>query len=396
MKQNKIFFDVYKNLSTRRFIIIGVLLFFVLGVLYYFNQISRELAEREKVYVDLYIKSLEFLHRPDAFECDMTLASEVIRANTTIPVIYVADGSPNSHKNIPELNDTLRFPINSKKAASILKKAEEMAKEHAPVPISNGATEGFLYYSDSNTLKTLKYFPYVIISTLLLFGGLAYISYSSTRRAEQNRVWVGLAKETAHQLGTPISGLMGWVEVLKINPEFDQTIGDEMLKDIQRLETITSRFSNIGSVPNMKAENVGELIESTVEYLKKRISTKVTWTIENNLHTEVTKDINKNLIEWVIENICKNAVDAMTGVGSLNVNISNYAQNKIKIDITDSGKGMTMAVRRNIFNAGYSTKKRGWGLGLTLAKRIVETYHHGQLYVADSAPGKGTTFRIIL
>ncbi len=205
-----------------------------------------------------------------------------------------------------------------------------------------------------------------------------------------------MAKETAHQLGTPISGLMGWIEVLKSYPSFDHSIGDEMLKDIERLETITSRFSNIGSVPSMKEENIGELVENTVEYLKKRISTKINWTIENKLTEPFHAEINRNLIEWVIENICKNAVDAMAGVGELKISIDKFTGKKIKIDIADTGKGMTMNVQRNIFNAGYSTKKRGWGLGLTLAKRIIETYHHGRLYVSKSEVGKGTTFRIIL
>ena len=222
------------------------------------------------------------------------------------------------------------------------------------------------------------------------------MAYASSRRAEQNRVWVGLAKETAHQLGTPISGLTGWIEVLKLNPSFDSNLGDEMLKDINRLEVITNRFSNIGSVPILKAENVVELVNNTAEYLKKRISTKINWTFENSLSINPVKSINKNLIEWVIENLCKNAVDAMEGVGALHIKISDYQSNKIAIDITDTGKGMSPRVKRKIFNPGFSTKNRGWGLGLTLAKRIIEAYHNGQILVLETTPGKGSTFRIIL
>jgi nitrogen-specific signal transduction histidine kinase len=397
MQQKQIFFDIYKNISTRRIIIMSVLFLFVIGVLFYFNQISKVLEEREKAYVDLFAKASGFLIEQQGADCDYTFISEVIQANTTVPVIGLTDEEIVMHRNIPELSDTTRVWSDEERVTFLKKKLEEMKAQNEPLQIlSQNNHHGFVYYANSTTLKRLRFFPYIILGTLFLFGGLAYISYSSSRKAEQNRVWVGLAKETAHQLGTPISGLMGWIEVLKTYPDFDQSIGDEMMKDITRLETITARFSNIGSVPTMKSEDVGELVESTAEYLKKRISTKIKWEVTNNLNEPYLQDINKHLIEWVIENICKNAVDAMAGVGELKISIDKFTGKKIKIDIADTGKGMTMNVQRNIFNAGYSTKKRGWGLGLTLAKRIIETYHHGRLYVSKSEVGKGTTFRIIL
>lgn len=401
MRQNQLFFDLYRNISLRRIVILSVLLLFVVGVLFYFNKISKVLEEREKVYVDLYANAITFLIEHGGTDCDYTFVSDVIQANQTVPVILYMDGQPNKALNIRELEDSTRKWTDEETLAFLEKKKVEMESENEPIGYrmenSDGSVhEGYVYYSNSNTLKTLKFFPYIIFTTLFIFGGLAYISYWTSRRAEQNRVWVGLAKETAHQLGTPISGLMGWIEVLKSNPEFDPTIGDEMLKDIQRLETITARFSNIGSIPAKKTEDVGELVDSTVNYLKNRISTKINWTINNHLDEPYLAEVNRNLIEWVIENICKNAVDAMSGVGDISVDIEKQGTNKVKIDISDTGKGMTMGIQRNIFNPGYSTKKRGWGLGLTLAKRIVETYHEGRLFVSRSEVGKGTTFSIIL
>jgi signal transduction histidine kinase len=206
-----------------------------------------------------------------------------------------------------------------------------------------------------------------------------------------------LAKETAHQLGTPISALMAWVEVLKSEPGFDESIGDEMTKDITRLETITTRFSNIGSVPQMKEQPITELVETTLKYLEKRISRKVEWFYENELiDREQLVKINRPLIEWVIENLCKNAVDAMAGIGELHILITNDSRNRVIIDIRDTGKGILKSNMRRVFRPGFSTKKRGWGLGLTLAKRIVEIYHNGNLFVKETQLGKGTTFRMVL
>lgn len=395
MKQKRIFLDIYKNFSTRRLIVLSVLSVFVIGVLFYFNQISKALEEREKSYVDLYAKAMAFLIE-NGEDCDYTFIAEVIQANTTVPVILTKDGDLIRYLNIPELEDPKRSWTDEDKVKFLEKMMEEMKAQNEPIPFQVGEEVGHVHYANSTTLKTLRFFPYIILITLFLFGGLAYISYSSSRRAEQNRVWVGLAKETAHQLGTPISGLMAWIEVLKTFPDFDQSIGQEMMKDVHRLETITARFSNIGSEPTKRSENIGELIESTVEYLKRRISTKINWTIDNKLTEPYYRDVNRHLIEWVIENICKNAVDAMAGVGDLNITIERVANQKIRVDIRDTGKGMSLGIQRNIFNAGYSTKKRGWGLGLTLAKRIVETYHDGKLYVYRSEVGKGSTFRIII
>lgn len=397
MKRNRLFHDLYVNISTKRLIVTALLLVFVLGLLFYFNDVRKSLEDREEKYAQLYAESIRFTIEQDPqSDCDYTFVEEVLSANETVPTILVTGGSPMDYRNIPELDDSTKKLTGDKKLKFLLSKMDEMKAEHTPIAFVVGKDKGYVYYSNSTIVTQLRYFPYILIITFLIFGSLAFIAYSSSRKAEQNRVWVGLAKETAHQLGTPISGLMGWIEVLKINPDFDSSIGDEMLKDITRLETITNRFSNIGSEPTMKEENVGELIESAVEYLKKRISTKINWTLINNLEKPYIHKINKNLIEWVVENLCKNAVDAMGGIGNLEIKMNYNSSGKLTMDISDTGKGMTNAVQRKVFNPGFSTKKRGWGLGLTLAKRIIETYHGGQIYVLKSEIGKGTTFRILI
>lgn len=397
MRNKKLFHDIYVNISTKRIVLVATLLLFVIAILFYFNDLRKKLEDREEKYTRLYAESIRFyIEKAVNSTCDYTFVQEVLEANETVPTILVTDGSPKDYRNIAELDDSTRNWTPKQKEQFLYSKIAEMGEEHTPIEFKIEGSRGYVYYSNSTVVKQLRYFPYILIVTFFVFSLLAFIAYSSSRKAEQNRVWVGLAKETAHQLGTPISGLMGWIEVLKINPEFDKSIGDEMLKDIQRLETITNRFSNIGSVPTMKDENLGELLESTVEYLKVRISTKIIWEFRNNLTKPFVKKINKNLIEWVIENLCKNAVDAMGGVGSLKISISENSKNGVNIDISDTGKGMSSATQRKIFNPGFSTKKRGWGLGLTLSKRIVEVYHDGEIYVLKSTPNSGTTFRVVL
>jgi signal transduction histidine kinase len=245
-------------------------------------------------------------------------------------------------------------------------------------------------------LKLLRYYPLSQLLVVLVVGFLGYIFFSYSRRAEQNRVWVGLAKETAHQLGTPLSSLTAWVEILRHEPSINPEIVVELSKDIQRLETITTRFSNIGSTPILKEEDLEELISSFINYLKIRISTKVHIEIQSTLVPSQLANVNKYLFEWVIENICKNAVDAMSGTGDMLIYLHEGKNNMLHIDISDTGKGIIPANMSKIFNPGYSTKKRGWGLGLTLAKRIVENYHQGKLTLKSTEINKGSTFRISL
>ena len=310
-----------------------------------------------------------------------------------IPVIYVDEkGNPQWSRNIdlPEsASPKVRQQILQQKYA-------EIKAEHPPIEIDLGGLKQYIYFSDSSLLVQMKFFPYVQIASILVLGFLAYLVFSASRTAEQNRVWVGLAKETAHQLGTPLSSLMGWVDYMRGEAGISATITDEIEKDVQRLEMITSRFSSIGSVPILKPENVGELVEQFLTYLTRRISTKVKLTVDNQLPKRMMTNLNRNLFEWVVENLCKNAVDSMGGVGALNVRLFTLPKDEIAIDISDTGKGISRANQRKIFKPGYSTKKRGWGLGLTLAKRIVEEYHGGKLFIKETQADKGTTFRIIL
>lgn len=250
---------------------------------------------------------------------------------------------------------------------------------------------GFIYYANSPLIKTLEVLPYLQLSAILVFFFIAYFLFSTFRKAEQNQVWVGMAKETAHQLGTPISSLMAWVELLK-SQGIDASTTDEMTKDIKRLNTITERFSKIGSESLLKEENLVEIVQETADYLKTRISDKISFSFD--VPESANVKVNKALFEWVIENVTKNAVDAMESNGSITYSISS-SDNKVYLDISDTGKGIPASKHKTIFEPGYTTKKRGWGLGLSLVKRIVEEYHKGKILVKSSSPS-GTTFRISL
>jgi signal transduction histidine kinase len=390
-------FDIYNQNNILKIIVALNLLLVGTGSLLYTDRLINKLEDREEQYVQLYARALGYLYgssHPDAGDLTF-VTSEILQANQTIPVIYVNQNnqiSAQRNLDIPEgTTDDQMEPFLRQKIA-------EMKKKHAPLMVEMGDDQrGLVYYTNSRLLRQLAYFPYALLAILTALGLLAYLAFSSSRRAEQNRVWVGLAKETAHQLGTPMSSLMAWVEYMRSDPDqFDDSITDEIEKDVQRLETITARFSSIGSVPTLKEENLNDVVQQFINYLARRISTKVKMTFATQLPPDQMVRINKLLFEWVIENVCKNAVDAMKGVGGLQINILPLSQRQVAIDITDTGKGISKANMQKVFSPGFSTKKRGWGLGLTLAKRIVEEYHQGRLFVKSSEVGKGTTFRIIL
>ena len=274
------------------------------------------------------------------------------------------------------------------------KKVEELKHKNQPIPIDmEDGTFQYLYYDDSINLKRLLVYPYAQLSVMAVFILLAFIALASTKRAEQNKVWVGLSKETAHQLGTPISSLIAWLEYLKLK-DIDPTLLTEMEKDVKRLEMIAERFSKIGSTPEPVPVDICQSINSAVEYMQTRISSKVKISIEAPGHPVVVL-MNNSLFSWVVENLCKNAVDAMEGQGSITFHIEEKGKN-VRIDVTDTGKGILKSRFKTVFNPGYTTKKRGWGLGLSLVKRIVESYHGGKIFVKSSEIGKGTTFRIEL
>ena len=403
MRQREVFIDIYEQIMGVRFVLIIFLLFIGGSTLYYINNLVSKLEQREEKYVTLYAKTLEFfIQSSQNNNCDFTFVQETLDANGTVPSIVFMNGSPSDYRNVKELEDKSRKWTAKEKEDFLYQKIAEMSKEHKPIEmVLGGRDKGYVYYSNSLLIRQLRYFPYLLFAAFFILGSLAFIAYSSSRKAEQNRVWVGLAKETAHQLGTPITALMGWVELFKIDENFDQSIAHEIEKDIKRLEMITTRFSSIGSIPVMKNENIPEILQQTLDYLKVRISTKVKMSFESELTEKQLKfaenvKINRPLFEWVIENLCKNAVDSMGGIGDLHLKLLLLDKKHLAIDVSDTGKGIPKANLRRIFKAGFSTKKRGWGLGLTLAKRIIENYHNGKLFVKETTIGKGTTFRIVL
>jgi signal transduction histidine kinase len=268
-----------------------------------------------------------------------------------------------------------------------------MKAEYEPIPIE----DAFVYYRNSELLTSLKFYPYIQLSVILVFGILAYAVFNQSKVAEQNRVWAGLTKETAHQLGTPIASLMAWMDYLKDSPVWEENkeVIQEMDKDVVKLRMVTERFSSIGSAPIIQPENVFQVVDEAISYLRPRISAKVEIKV-NGYSENIDAMINKPLFEWVIENICKNAVDAMKGQGLISIDIVKESEKFVFVDITDNGKGMEKNMYKKVFNPGFTTRKRGWGLGLTLAKRIIEGYHKGKVFVKYSEPGKGTTFRIVL
>ena len=270
----------------------------------------------------------------------------------------------------------------------------ELAEANQPISIDLGDGQtNYIFYAESDLLTKLKYYPYIQFGVIGLFLIIAYILFSTARKAEQDQVWVGMSKETAHQLGTPLSSLMAWNEHL-LSLGVDENIIIEMQQDVKRLNTITDRFSKIGSQPTLVLENVNEVLAESIDYLKKRTSKNVIYTLELPEETMYAY-LSKPLFEWVIENICKNAVDAMEGKGKINVTLLDVPEG-LKINIIDTGKGIPKSKFETVFEPGYTTKSRGWGLGLSLCKRIIETYHKGKIYVFNSEPNRGTTFRIEL
>ena len=322
---------------------------------------------------------------------DLNLVLKVIEQNNTIPVIVTdAEGNVQIYRNVnidgKDAADSLRI---AKDKARIMQQRQQTIK----VQMGEGRKDFLLVcYDDSLLLKRLAYYPYIQLGVVMLFVVIAIFALLTSKRAEQNKVWVGLSKETAHQLGTPISSLMAWTEMLREQYPDDELI-PEMDKDVRRLQLIADRFSKIGSAPERKAVNLHELLNNVVDYMSRRTSQRVHFTLDIDDDDTHCIMVNPQLFEWVLENLCKNAVDAMAGSGSITIKASTSRQRTV-IDVTDTGKGIERGNVKNVFRPGFTTKKRGWGLGLSLARRIVEEYHNGRIYVLHTEVGKGTTFRI--
>jgi two-component system, sporulation sensor kinase E len=387
---------IYSQKSKIKLLILVVAMIISVATVIYTNILVRKLAKREVQLIDLYAKGLQYMSSSKDTDNLVFIYEEIIDANKSVPVILT-----DAQENVQSYNSVVKPPANiSKHRLDIWLRNQiaEMKAQHEPIVVEYGlAGKSYIFYKDSEELAQLRYYPYVQLTVMACFSLMAYFAFSYSRKAEQNRVWVGLAKETAHQLGTPLSSLMAWYEYLKASPKFEnEPIVEELGKDVKRLEIITERFSNIGSVPALKDENILRVTENAVGYLAHRVSKKVAFSVKAEFPADTPAKVNIPLFEWVIENICKNAIDAMDGVGRIDVTLSFTGKQHVAIDIKDSGKGIAKSKVDQVFQPGYTTKKRGWGLGLALARRIIENYHRGKLVVKWSEIGKGTTFRILL
>lgn len=366
------------------FIIIGAVI--VTASTLFSNLLAESLANEEQKKIEIWAEAMRQLILSDE-NTDLEFISSIIEGNTTIPVILVDE------------NDQLLSSLNIKEPrkdvnAFYIKKIRSLKQKNPAIVVNLGDTSQYLYYDESSLLKKLYYFPYIQLGVIFVFMLIAFFAFSSTKKAEQNRVWVGLSKETAHQLGTPISSLLAWVDLLKMKHEEDKMIG-EMSKDVNRLRIIAERFSKIGSVPDLQLVSLNESLLNAVQYMSNRSSQQVKFQCHFPDKNHIFIRLNVPLFEWVIENLCKNAIDAMDGTGKIYINV-NKTDKECIIDVRDTGKGIERNKYRTIFTPGFTTKSRGWGLGLSLAKRIIEEYHGGKIYVKSSEINVGTTFRIVL
>ena len=371
--------------QLRKWFLFGALLIVVASVLYA-NRLAHRLADEEKHKMEIWADATkEFILADENTNVDFV--SRIIENNTTIPVIMTdAEGNFLLSRNVKEPKENV--------GEFYKKKIRKLQESQEPIEVKIGDIVQYIYYEDSTLLRQLQYFPYIQFSLIFLFILVAIFSLYIVQKSEQNRVWVGLSKETAHQLGTPISSLIGWQELLKARYPEDALI-PEMDKDIQRLKTIAERFSKIGSEAELTSEELLPILRDSIAYMQTRTSGKISYELEYEVPADTRLMLNEPLIKWVIENLCKNAVDAMDGAGKISVRVSREDK-RINIDITDTGKGIRERDFSKIFMPGYTTKRRGWGLGLSLAKRIVEEYHGGKIGVLKSEIGVGTTFRITL
>jgi hypothetical protein len=392
--------DFYQNNSNLKWVVLVASVLISIGSIYYTNILVDQLKERERQQVQLYAKAIEYTANGDDSGDVNFIAQEILFQNNSIPIIQVTDkGKVLSSRNVEvEENWT-----DTRKDVFLKNELKLMAQTYEPITVTlrdpqTGEVFGtqFIYYKNSFLLTQLIAYPYIQLSVIAIFGFIAYLAFNYSKAAEQNRVWVGLAKETAHQLGTPLSSLMAWVEVIRDDPDMKQKgMVEELEKDIQKLRIVTERFSSIGSIPALKKENIVHLINNVVNYLRPRVSSKVKMEVFT-LSENIFANVHAPLFEWVIENLSKNSVDAMGNTGTIAIKILRGNEGKIFIDISDTGKGIPRSKIDHVFRPGFTTKKRGWGLGLTLAKRIIETYHDGKIFVKSSEENLGTTFRIVL
>ncbi|RCH53795.1 sensor histidine kinase [Mucilaginibacter hurinus] len=368
------------------------------GSLLYTNYLVKNIATSERTRAQVWALSMKQVFASD--DNDFLNYVFAVRDSLTVPAIVVDDKGEFKYKK--GLDSTKTFiaieaeenPNIKYDTAYFRHELNSMKEQHEPIKVTVLNSQWLVYYKDSALLTQLKFFPYIQLSVIAIFLLTAYTAFSSSRKSEQNQVWVGLAKETAHQLGTPISSLMAWIELMKdkFNAEKDPLIL-EMENDVKRLEIVADRFSKIGSRPVLENRNVYEVVKDFTDYFRVRVSNRITFEVRGDTNTRA--GLNVPLFDWVLENLLKNAVNAIEDKGTITVDISE-SKKQVFIDVTDTGKGIARSKFDTVFQPGYTTRKRGWGLGLSLTKRMVENYHNGHIFVKDSELGKGTTFRIAL
>ena len=375
----------FKNFNRVKYLLVAVAAIIAAASLYVSHSLTSDLKKEELNKMQLFAEAMRSLNSADE-NTDLNLVLAVIGGNDIIPVVVLdSKGSINNCRNIdiPEGKDSLTI---------FMKKVAQMRANNHIIRIDMGEGDFLeVCYDDSLLLTRLSYYPYIQLLVVLLFFVVCMVAIISSKRAEQNKVWVGLSKETAHQLGTPISSLMAWCEILREKYP-DDTLLPEMDKDVSRLQTVAERFSKIGSMPEPTSDDLLRVIDGVVDYFRRRSSNKVRFVCEYPKRPLLVR-MNVPLIEWVFENLCKNAIDAMNGEGTISFVVTHDRDNAY-VEVTDTGKGIVKSQFKAIFDPGFTTKKRGWGLGLSLAKRIMEQYHRGKIFVKSSEPGKGTTFRI--
>ena len=379
--------NIYEKKTRWKFLLFLTAVLIGVLSLSYTNWLVKQLSTEEKKKVELLAKAYPQVISSVNDDASLSFIFSVIENNNTVPVILTdSAGSIVSYRNL----DTTKVHRKS----YLPDQLKHMREQNDSIIIDLGdGDKNYIYYSDSVVLKMLIWFPYLQLGVIILFILVSYFAFSYSRKAEQNKVWIGMSKETAHQLGTPTSSLNAWVELLK--QDVNRTnIVDELEKDAKRLEKITERFSKIGSKPVLIPINLMQTLQNSINYLKNRSSHKINFLLENPGH-DIEVPLNEALFEWVIENLCKNAMDAMEGEGIIKIKVKDDTQIAY-LDISDTGKGVPKSKYKTIFKPGYTTKQRGWGLGLSLSKRIIETYHEGKIFVLNSEPDKGTTIRIVL
>jgi signal transduction histidine kinase len=362
----------------------------VSGTVFYSQYLAHKIAKEERQKVEQWIEAGKFLiNSPEL--ADTKLASMILLENTSIPIIET-----NEHDSI-----TSYVNLDSAKAAASIKYVEKKLRQfkslHKPIEWTHPKDSTILnryYYGESKLLNEVRYYPLIQLFLVALFIIITLLSLQSSYRSVQNQVWAGMAKETAHQLGTPVSSLEGWVEMLKEKPG-NEKIAQELEKDVNRLRLVSDRFGKIGSTPHLESMDIVKQISNMVEYMRKRATGKIRFSLNTHDHQTIFAMISAPLFDWVIENILKNALDAMEGKGAIVIDITGEKES-VNIEITDTGKGISKENIAKIFKPGYTTKRRGWGLGLSLSRRIIEQYHRGELFVKSSELGKGTTFKIVL